>query len=170
MHRATDPIVCGFKQPLCTKIRCMEGTIRSTEASAPPDVVFAVACDLETYPEWATGVVEVEVLERDEAGRPSRAVFVVDGFVKRISYELEYEYDLPHIISWKAVPGDDIREMEGSYEFRPTDGGGTAIAYALRVAPNFSVPGFLRRQAEKQIVQAALRGLRLRAEEQAAAG
>ena len=48
--------------------------------------------------------------------------------------------------------------------------GGTAIAYALRVAPNFSVPGFLRRQAEKQIVQAALRGLRLRAEEQAAAG
>jgi len=148
----------------------VEGTIRSTEASAPPDVVFAVACDLETYPEWATGVVEVEVLERDEAGRPSRAGFVVDGFIKQISYELEYEYDPPQIISWKAVPGDDIKEMEGSYEFRPTDSGGTAIAYALRVAPNFSVPGFLRRQAEKQIVQAALRGLRLRAEEQAAAG
>ena len=147
----------------------MEGTIRSTETSAPPEVVFGVASDLESYPEWATGVVEVAVLERDDAGRPARAAFVVDGFIKRISYELEYEYDLPHTISWKAVPGEDIKDMEGSYDFHPTDGGGTAIAYALRVAPNFSVPGFLRRQAEKQIVQAALRGLRLRAEEQAAA-
>ncbi len=148
----------------------MEGTIRSTETSAPPEVVFGVASDLETYPEWATGVVEVVVLDRDDADRPLRAAFVVDGFIKRISYQLEYEYDLPHAISWKAVPGDDIKEMEGSYEFRPTDGGGTAIAYALRVTPNFAVPGFLRRQAEKQIVGAALRGLRLRAEEQAAAG
>ena len=147
----------------------MEGTIRSTETSAPPGVVFEVACDLEMYPEWATGVVEVEVLERDDEGRPARAAFLVDGFIKRISYELEYEYDPPHTISWKAVPGEDIKDMEGSYDFHPTDGGGTAIAYALRVAPNFSVPGFLRRQAEKQIVQAALRGLRLRAEEQAAA-
>jgi len=147
----------------------MEGTIRSTETSAPPGVVFEVACDLEMYPEWATGVVEVEVLERDDEGRPARAAFLVDGFIKRISYELEYEYDPPHTISWKAVPGEDIKDMEGSYDFRPTDSGGTAIAYALRVAPNFSVPGFLRRQAEKQIVQAALRGLSRRAEEQAAA-
>jgi len=146
----------------------VEGTIRSTETSAPPEVVFAVACDLDAYPTWATGVVEVEVLERDEEDRPVRATFVVDGFVKRISYELEYQYEQPHVISWKAVPGDDIKEMEGSYEFRHSEGGGTSIAYALRVAPNFSVPGFLRRQAEKQIVQAALRGLRHEAEERAA--
>jgi len=147
----------------------VEGTIRSTEASAPPHVVFAVATDLASYPEWATGVVEVDVLETGDGGLPIRAGFVVDGFVKRISYELEYEYDLPHMMTWKAVPGDDIKEMEGSYEFRETEDGGTSIAYALRVAPNFSVPGFLRRQAEKQIVRAALRGLKHRAEEQAAA-
>lgn len=145
----------------------MEGTIRSTETSAPPEVVFGVAVDLEAYPEWATGVASVEVLDVDEDGRPARAAFSVDGFIKRISYELEYSYEEPNMMSWKAVPGDDIKEMEGSYEFRPLDDGGTAIAYALRVNPNFSVPGFLRRQAEKQIVQAALRGLRRRAEERA---
>jgi uncharacterized membrane protein len=143
----------------------VEGTIRSTETSAPPDVVFGVAVDLESYPEWATGVAAVEVLERDDAGRPARASFSVDGFIKRISYELEYTYDEPHLMSWTAIPGDDIKEMEGSYEFRSLADGGTAIAYALRVNPNFNVPGFLRRQAEKQIVQAALRGLRRRAEE-----
>ncbi|MEK7253039.1 MAG: SRPBCC family protein [Actinomycetota bacterium] len=144
----------------------MEGTIRTSEASAPPEVVFSVAADLAAYPQWATGVATVEILETDAEGRAARARFEVDGFIKRISYELEYEYDAPHRISWRAVPGDDIKEMEGYYEFRPHDEG-TEIVYALRVQPTFVVPGFLRRQAEKQIVQAALRGLRRRAEERA---
>lgn len=143
----------------------MEGTVRTSEASAPPEVVFSVAADLAAYPEWATGVASVEVLATDDAGRPSRARFEVDGFIKRISYELEYEYDPPHRMSWTAIPGDDIADMEGYYEFREREDG-TEIVYALRVEPTFVVPGFLRRQAEKQIVQAALRGLRRRAEEQ----
>jgi uncharacterized membrane protein len=142
----------------------VEGTIRTSEAAAPPEAVFGVAADVASYPDWATGVAAVEVLERDPAGRAARARFVIDGFIKRISYELVYEYDPPHRISWRAVPGDDIRSMEGHYEFRPRDGG-TEIVYALRVEPAFVIPGFLRHQAEKQIVQAALRGLRRRAEE-----
>jgi ribosome-associated toxin RatA of RatAB toxin-antitoxin module len=146
----------------------MEGTIRSTETSASPQDVFDVAVDLSAYPEWATGVVEVTVDERDDQGRPALATFVIDGFVKRISYQLEYTYDAPNLMSWTGVPGEDIKDMEGSYEFRESESGGTTIVYALRVAPNFSVPGFLRRQAEKQIVQAALRGLRRRAEERVA--
>ena len=146
----------------------MEGTLRTSEASASPEEVFAVASDLASYPEWATGVAAVEILERDEAGRPRRARFEVDGFIKRISYELVYEYDAPHRISWTAIPGPDIKEMEGYYEFNPREGG-TEIVYALRVEPTFVVPGFLRRQAEKQIVQAALRGLCRRAEERAGA-
>ena len=147
----------------------VEGTIRNTETTASPEAVFAVASDVGAYPEWATGVVEAEVLETDAEGLPRRARFVIDGFVKRISYELEYEYEAPNLMSWRAIPGDDISDMEGSYHFTDLEGGGTAIAYALRVAPNFSVPGFLRRQAEKQIVSAALRGLKRRAEERASA-
>jgi hypothetical protein len=54
--------------------------------------------------------------------------------------------------------------MEGSYEFTLKDDGMTEIVYALRVDPAFTVPGFLRRQAERQIVQAAIRNLRRRAE------
>lgn len=144
----------------------MEGTVRTSEASAPPEIVFAVAADLAAYPDWATGVAAVDILETDSAGRAARARFEVDGFIKRIAYELAYQYDPPHRISWRAIPGDDIKDMEGYYEFRARDGG-TEIVYALRVEPAFVVPGFLRRQAEKQIVQAALRGLRRRAEEQA---
>lgn len=142
----------------------MQGTVRTSEAAAEPEQVFAVATDLEAYPEWADGVTAVEVLETDADGRPKRARFEVDGFIKRISYELLYEYDPPHRIVWTAVPGPDIRSMEGYYEFTPKAGGGTEIVYALLVDPAFTVPGFLRRQAERQIVQAAIRGLRTRAE------
>ncbi len=142
----------------------MEGTVQSIEVSAPPQLVYETALDLEAYPDWATGVKQVEVLEEDDLGRPSRASFVADAMIKEISYTLRYSYELANGFSWVAEPGDDITAMDGSYEFNPLDDGGTEVLYALRVDPAFKVPGFLRRQAEKQIVSSALRGLKKRAE------
>ena len=55
----------------------------------------------------------------------------------------------------------NLKMLEGSYTFTPVDGA-TEVVYALTVEPNFKVPGFVRRQAEKQIVTTALRGLRKR--------
>jgi len=141
----------------------MEGTVRSAESSATPEALFAVASDLERYPEWAEGVKEVEILETDTDGRARAASFVVEAMVRRITYVLEYEYDPPNGITWTARPGDDIEAMEGSYRFTPTDDG-TDVVYALAVTPAFKVPGFLRSQAERHIVTTALRSLRRRAE------
>lgn len=142
----------------------MAGTIRTSETSADPETVFAVAADIASYPEWISGMTKVEVLGETEDGLPQRARFEVEGFIKKISYELEYTYDPPHLIEWRAVPGPDIQAMEGSYRFAPSGPGCTQIVYTLTVEPAFSIPGFLLRQAEKQIVSSALRGLRRRAE------
>ncbi len=142
----------------------MEGTVQSIEVSAPPQLVFEVALDLEAYPEWATGVKEVEVLEEDDHGRPTKVAFVADAMVKEISYTLVYHYEIDNGFSWSAEPGADIKAMDGSYEFNELNDGGTEVLYALKVEPAFTVPGFLRRQAEKQIVSSALRGLKKRAE------
>ena len=97
-------------------------------------------------------------------GRVHRATFVIDGMVKEIEYSLTYQYEYPHMMTWWADPGDDIKELEGSYRFEPVEGGRTRVTYALRAEPAFSIPGFLRRQVEKQIVTTALRGLRTRVE------
>ena len=142
----------------------MEGTIRNSETTASPETVFDVAADLAAYPDWVTGIISVEILGRDGSGLANRARFEVDGFIKRIAYELVYEHRRPESISWRAVPGEDIEAMEGSYIFRRRQDGGTEILYALQVSPAFAVPGFLRSQAEKHIVTSALRSLRLRAE------
>lgn len=142
----------------------MEGTVQSIEVSADAQTIYEVALDLDAYPEWATGVKEVEIEEEDEFGRPVRVSFVADAMIKEISYTLLYRYDLDNGFSWSADPGLDITAMEGSYRFVELEEGGTEVLYALKVEPAFTVPGFLRRQAEKQIVSNALRGLKKRAE------
>lgn len=144
----------------------MEGTVQRIEVSAPPQQVYNVALDLDAYPEWAGGVRSVEILDEDEYGRPLKARFVIDGMIKEISYVLDYDFDHDNGFSWNAIPNEDIKALEGSYEFNELEDGGTEVVYALRVDPAFSVPGFLRRQAEKQIVGTALRGLKRRAEDE----
>ncbi len=142
----------------------VEGTVQSVEVSAEPQHVYEVALDIELYPEWAGGVKSVSILEEDEHGRPHKADFVVDAMVKEVSYTLEYDYDYDNGFAWSAIPNDDIRSLEGRYEFTSLDDDGTKVVYALKVDPAFTVPGFLRKQAEKQIVGTALRGLKKRAE------
>ena len=91
--------------------------------------------------------------------------FTIEAMIKEISYTLEYDYERDNGFAWAARPNNDITVLEGSYEFNALDdGAGTEVVYALRVEPTFKVPGFLRRQAEKQIVGTALRGLKNQAE------
>jgi uncharacterized membrane protein len=139
-----------------------EGTFQTLEIDAPAEALYDVAADIASYPEWATGVKEVEVLESTSEGLVERARFVLEGFVKEIEYVLRYTHDRPNVLSWVAEEDSkDVRMLEGSYTFNDVDGA-TEVVYALTVEPNFTIPGFLRRQAEKQIVTTALRGLRKR--------
>jgi ribosome-associated toxin RatA of RatAB toxin-antitoxin module len=141
-----------------------EGTFSQLEIDATPEALYDVAADVASYPEWASGVKEVEVLDFDGEGRVDRARFVVEGFIKEIEYVLKYTHDRPNALSWVAEESDDLKMLEGSYVFKPTEDG-TEVVYSLSVDPKFTIPGFLRRQAEKQIVTTALRGLRKRVSE-----
>ena len=143
----------------------MDGTVQKIEVNAPQQFVYETALDLETYPNWAGGVKAVTVVEEDEYGRPTVADFTIDAMIKEISYTLDYDHAQENGFTWAARPNDDLTLLEGSYTFNAIDDDATEVVYALRVEPNFTVPGFLRRQAEKQIVGTALRGLKKRAEE-----
>lgn len=142
-----------------------DATVQSIEIDAEPEACFEVAADVAFYPEWATGVRSTEVLETDAEGRVARANFVVDAMVKEIAYTLVYSYSYPGEISWRAEPGPDLTDLEGSYSFNRLADGRTEVVYALRADPSFTIPGFMKRQVEKQIVGTALRGLRQRVKE-----
>ena len=45
-----------------------ETASQTTTIAAPPDRVWAIAADVEHYPEWAKDVKDVVVRARDDAG------------------------------------------------------------------------------------------------------
>ena len=101
----------------------------------------------------------------DDLGRPVRAEFLFHILIKEITVTLRYSYEAADGFSWTAEPGPDLIALDGHYEFRELEGDNTEVLYALRVEPAFTIPGFLRRQGEKELVQSALRGLKKRAEQ-----
>jgi ribosome-associated toxin RatA of RatAB toxin-antitoxin module len=135
----------------------------SIDIDASQDDVFAVATDFGAYPEWNPNIKRVEVKETDADGRPTKVWFEVDAKIKTIRYTLQYDYSsAPESFSWDLVDGD-VKELSGSYSFDEFDEA-TEVTYEMTIDPGFPVPGFLKRQAERQIVKGALEDLKKRVE------
>ncbi len=135
----------------------------SIDIAAATDEIFAVATDFESYPDWNPQIKAVEVKERDDEGHPIKVWYEVDARIKVVRYVLEYDYsNAPESFSWDLVDGD-VKALSGSYTFDEFDDV-TEVTYETTIDPGFPVPGFLKRQAEKQIVRGALEDLKKRVE------
>ena len=133
--------------------------------AAPPERCFAVAADLERYPEFFNDIKEVEVKERAAAGRPLLVTFRAAAFGRSTSYTLAYDYsDAPHILAWKLTEGDITTKLDGSYVFDPGVGGGTDVTYHLEAELRVPIPGFIKMRATSRIMSYALRDLKARVE------
>jgi ribosome-associated toxin RatA of RatAB toxin-antitoxin module len=130
-----------------------------------PERCFAVATDVERYPDWVADVKEVTVLERDAESRPLLVAFRAGAFGRSTSYVLVYDYSAaPQAVSWTQREGDITNQLDGSYRFTPADEGGTLVHYELAVDLRVPIPGFVRRRAEGHILHAAVRDLKARVE------
>ena len=138
--------------------------VSTIDIDATAEELFAIATDVEAFPEWLTDIKEAEVLETDDDGLPVAARMRVDVKLREVEYVLEYELDAPHRVAWTNRPGGDIRLIAGSYLFEVNDEGGTTVTYELEMDPGFPVPGMLMRRATKHIIDQALRGLKAHAE------
>ncbi|MBC7644676.1 MAG: SRPBCC family protein [Thermoleophilia bacterium] len=139
------------------------GTV-TVELDATPEELFAIVTDLESYPDWVDGIVEVEVLEVADEGLPLSSRMTADVKIRTVSYTLSYEYEYPTVVTWTSEPGGDVKLIEGSYRFEPIDDNTTSVTYELTIDPGFPVPGFMLRSAQKAIIAAALDGLRAQTE------
>lgn len=125
--------------------------------------IFAVATDFESYPEWNTSIKRVEVREIDEDGLATKVWYEVDAKLKTLTYTLGYDYSgAPDAFSWALLEGD-VRELNGSYVFDAFDDV-TEVTYELAVDLGFPVPGFLKRQGQRQILKGGLQELKKRVE------
>lgn len=135
----------------------------SIDVKATAEELFELATDFGTYPEWNPNIKEAEVRARNDDGLATEVWFKVDAKIKVLSYTLGYDYsNAPESFSWDLVEGD-VKKLAGSYTFDEFDDV-TEVFYEMEIDPGFPVPGFLKKQAEKQIVRSALEDLKKRAE------
>ena len=138
---------------------------RTIIINAPPEQCYAIALDVERYPEWAADLKQVEVLERDEQGRASKVRFRAGALGQSVRYTLAYDHSqAPRVLAWVQVAGDLTRKLDGEYVFEDDGVGGTRLTYHLTVELKVPLVGFIKRRAEARILGTALRDLKARAE------
>jgi hypothetical protein len=127
---------------------------------ASPEQCYEVAIDFDRYPEWATDVKEVEVLERDKEGRGTVVRYEISALGKSLGYVLAYDYaDAPGGFSWMLEKADYLRRLDGAYTFN-AEGSGTRVGYVLTVDVSFPLPGFMKKAAAGMIVDNAMKQLK----------
>ena len=146
-------------------------TESSITVAAPPVDVLAVIADVEQYPEWASGITAVDVLERCADTRPGLARFTMSSGPIRDTLLLRYEWATEPAgtgtVTWSLTePGSVTTTLDGAYELA-AGGAGTSVTYRLTVEIGIPMPGLLRRRAEKAIIDAALKDLKARVESRA---
>ena len=140
-----------------------EGTI---VIDAPPDDVVDVIEDYESYPEWAE-VRRVDIRERGEGGRATEVAFEVDvPVLGKASYTLRYRYAPGGTaISWDSIEAHGaVREIRGEYLLDELEPDTTTVTYRLAVELGPLVPGFLRTEGAKRVIENALEKLKRRVE------
>ena len=117
-----------------------------------------ILVDLESLTEWSSAHQKVEVLERDDEGRPSKSRQVVK--VVGVSDEQVLDYTVHDDgVSWTLVSSKQQRAQIGHYTLTP-DGDATKVHFELTVDPLVPLPGFLIRRGAKGLMDTATDGLR----------
>src|SRR4051794_5785041 len=140
---------------------------QSTEIDAPPEAVFAVASDLERYPEWQDFLQRVSVRERDPDGRPALAEAEADAKVTALKLVLRVTRDRPRRVAWRSE-GGDVKALSGAFDIAEQGPARCRVTFALEVDPGFKLGLLLRGgvadRLRDRILGGMLDGLRRRAE------
>ncbi|MEQ8438914.1 MAG: SRPBCC family protein [Ilumatobacter fluminis] len=132
-----------------------ETATESITIAAPLDKVWEIATDLENYPTWTHDVKEVVITNRDDEGRPHEVEFRTSALGRSTHYTLEYDYtSAPKKLAWSMVKGDIQRSIDGAFTFQSTDDGNTHVQYDLAIELVVPLPGFVKRRAERRILNA----------------
>jgi len=133
---------------------------REVVIEATPEEIMDVLFDLESLPQWSSVHREVEVLERDEQGHPSKSRQVVK--LVGVSDEQELAYAVHDDgVSWTLISAKQQRAQEGRYTLVP-DGDATRVSFELTIDLVAPVPGFLIKRGSKSLMDTATKGLRKR--------
>jgi hypothetical protein len=133
---------------------------REVLVEATPDEIMEVLFDLESLTEWSPAHKKVEILERDDQGRPSKSRQVIK--IVGVNDEQVLAYSVHDDgVSWKLVSAKQQRAQQARYTLTP-DGDSTRVHFELTVDPLVPLPGFLIKRGANGLMETATEGLRKR--------
>jgi hypothetical protein len=110
----------------------------------------------------------VTVLSEEGDGWADQVRFTLDAGVIKDTYVLDYEWDIRKngtgVLSWQLVEGTVLKAMNGSYTLTAVAKELTTVTYRLAVDVKVPMLGMLKRKAEKDIIDTALKELKKRVE------
>jgi len=132
------------------------------------DKILETLLDFESYPNWMSAVVSIDVVKRDKKKRGTQVRYVVDAVVIKPKYTLSYKYGDDRI-DIGYVEGD-LEDCNSYYLFEPLDADRTEVTYHYDVS--YSIPRALlnpvtRRMlktVDKRVMNSALKDLKKQAE------
>ncbi len=111
--------------------------------NAPVDAVYAIARDIERFPEFMEDVEFVEILEQTEDKQVSRWGSVIKEFNRTITWtEADYWDDVAKTCRWEQTEGD-FSSYEGTWEFAENDEGATVAKLSIDYEYNVPLIGAL---------------------------
>jgi polyketide cyclase/dehydrase/lipid transport protein len=111
----------------------IEGT-SSVEIAAAIELCWEVVEDVPSAPDWQGGLVQMDVLARDQAGRALECEAVSDAKLRKVRTRVRFSYEAPRRLSWKMLEGD-LDSMEGYWHLEDLSNGLTRATYGVAVDP-----------------------------------
>lgn len=127
------------------------------DVDASLDQVMRALADVERLPEWSSAHKRVEVLTRDDDGRPRRVRMTLSLFGFSDTQTIEHDWTA-RSTSWTLLESTMQRSQDGEYALEPS-GHGTTVNVTMSLDPKVPVPGFVLRRGQKHAIASIRQGL-----------
>jgi hypothetical protein len=118
--------------------------VATIEIGADVGLCWTLLADPRLVPEWVAVVAQVDVVESDAAGRPTRVSFVGMPSTGSLEYQIDYRYDeAERRVSWTtagALEREPERQIIGEARLEDLGGGRCRLHYALAAKAGRSLP------------------------------
>lgn len=108
---------------------------RSIQIDGPPEAVYELAKDMESFPTFMPDVQSVKVVSRNGSSTVTEWVSEVDG-TEILWTEEDHFDDANRRIEYRLIEGD-LDKFEGEWRFEPVNGGTRVV---LTVDFDFGIP------------------------------
>jgi len=110
---------------------------------------WIVVQDVVGWPQWQHLLERVDVVERDDQGRPMTCDTVANAHFTKVRCRVAVTYEPPRRIHWRSVESEDVDALQGSWLLDPLSPSMTRATYELAVDPG--PVGLLGRPLERML-------------------